>query len=139
MNKIADSYFFFFFLVIEEGNWLTLHESMKEYSGGEGFDALICMGNSFAHLPDFRWSHLLFCLEFQLDFHSRIILTYIMSVFLSVKGNDYRILEKKISYNSSSYYLIRILELFCCHLLFLPEFKPEFLEFGNFSLANQKQ
>jgi len=39
--------------IIEEGNWLTLHESMKEYSGGEGFDALICMGNSFAHLPDF--------------------------------------------------------------------------------------
>merc|ERR1712051_675398 len=50
--------------IIEEGNWLTLHESMKEYSGSEGFDALICMGNSFAHLPDFRWSHLFFLSEF---------------------------------------------------------------------------
>jgi len=39
--------------IIEEGNWLTLHENMKEYKGGEGFDAIICMGNSFAHLPDF--------------------------------------------------------------------------------------
>ena len=26
---------------------------MKEYKGPEGFDAIICMGNSFAHLPDF--------------------------------------------------------------------------------------
>ena len=32
---------------------MTLHENMKEYKGGEGFDAIICMGNSFAHLPDF--------------------------------------------------------------------------------------
>ena len=56
---------FFFFSVIEEGNWLTLNESMKEYSGSKGFDALICMGNSFAHLElDPRWSHLLFRLEF---------------------------------------------------------------------------
>jgi len=39
--------------IIEEANWLTLHENMKEYKGDEGFDAIICMGNSFAHLPDF--------------------------------------------------------------------------------------
>ncbi len=26
---------------------------MKEYKGEAGFDAIICMGNSFAHLPDF--------------------------------------------------------------------------------------
>jgi len=38
--------------VIEEGNWLCLHEQMKEHKGS-GFDAIICMGNSFAHLPDF--------------------------------------------------------------------------------------
>lgn len=39
--------------IIEEGNWLSLAEDMKEYKGPEGFDAIICMGNSFAHLPDF--------------------------------------------------------------------------------------
>lgn len=41
------------FAVIEEANWLTLHEDLKEYKGNEGFDAIVCMGNSFAHLPDF--------------------------------------------------------------------------------------
>ena len=40
------------FLVIEEGNWLNLHETLEDLKG-EGFDAIICMGNSFAHLPDF--------------------------------------------------------------------------------------
>lgn len=38
--------------VIEEGNWLRLREADIEIPG-EGFDAIICMGNSFAHLPDF--------------------------------------------------------------------------------------
>lgn len=38
--------------VIEEGNWLALREANFEVPG-EGFDAIICMGNSFAHLPDF--------------------------------------------------------------------------------------
>ncbi|CAG0890957.1 unnamed protein product [Darwinula stevensoni] len=37
--------------VIEEANWLTLPEDIE--SGG-GFDAVICLGNSFAHLPDFQ-------------------------------------------------------------------------------------
>jgi len=36
---------------IEEGNWLTLTEDVKAPEGG--FDALVVMGNSFAHLPDF--------------------------------------------------------------------------------------
>jgi len=39
-------------LVIEEANWLTLPDDIEDLIG-EGFDALICMGNSFAHLPDF--------------------------------------------------------------------------------------
>ena len=39
------------YLVIEEGNWLHLQDSAIEKPEG-GFDALICMGNSFAHLPD---------------------------------------------------------------------------------------
>jgi hypothetical protein len=39
-------------LVIEEANWLSLPEDIEDLTG-EGFDALICMGNSFAHLPDF--------------------------------------------------------------------------------------
>lgn len=39
------------FTVIEEGNWLHLNDALIEKPKG-GFDALICMGNSFAHLPD---------------------------------------------------------------------------------------
>lgn len=39
--------------VIEEGNWLALHEAQIEVPEG-GFDAVICLGNSFAHLPDFQ-------------------------------------------------------------------------------------
>uniref|UniRef100_A0A3Q2QMN8 Glycine N-methyltransferase n=1 Tax=Fundulus heteroclitus TaxID=8078 RepID=A0A3Q2QMN8_FUNHE len=39
-------------LVIEEANWLTLPEDVEKPA--EGFDAVICLGNSFAHLPDFK-------------------------------------------------------------------------------------
>nr|XP_042122519.1 glycine N-methyltransferase isoform X2 [Peromyscus maniculatus bairdii] len=35
--------------VIEEANWLTLDQDVP---AGDGFDAVICLGNSFAHLPD---------------------------------------------------------------------------------------
>jgi len=35
---------------IEEANWLTLPEDI--HKPGSGFDAVICLGNSFAHLPD---------------------------------------------------------------------------------------
>lgn len=38
--------------VIEEANWLTLTEDIQK--PGDGFDAVICLGNSFAHLPDFK-------------------------------------------------------------------------------------
>uniref|UniRef100_A0A8C6TVW7 Glycine N-methyltransferase n=1 Tax=Neogobius melanostomus TaxID=47308 RepID=A0A8C6TVW7_9GOBI len=38
--------------VIEEANWLTLPEDVEK--PGDGFDAVICLGNSFAHLPDFK-------------------------------------------------------------------------------------
>jgi len=38
--------------VIEEGNWLALEEAEIDVPG-DGFDAIICLGNSFAHLPDF--------------------------------------------------------------------------------------
>lgn len=38
--------------VIEEANWLMLPEDVKK--PGDGFDAVICLGNSFAHLPDFK-------------------------------------------------------------------------------------
>lgn len=38
--------------VIEEANWLTLPEDVQK--PGDGFDAVICLGNSFAHLPDFK-------------------------------------------------------------------------------------
>ncbi|XP_043283710.1 glycine N-methyltransferase [Venturia canescens] len=37
--------------VIEEANWLTLPEDIGHLSDG-GFDAVICLGNSFAHMPD---------------------------------------------------------------------------------------
>lgn len=45
-------YIFFSLTVIEEGNWLAVQESDMEVPEG-GFDAVICLGNSFAHLPDF--------------------------------------------------------------------------------------
>jgi len=38
--------------VIEEANWLTLQDDIKKPEGSEGFDAVICMGNSFPHLLD---------------------------------------------------------------------------------------
>jgi len=39
---------------IEEANWLTLPEDISSLpSYNQGFDAVICLGNSFAHLPDF--------------------------------------------------------------------------------------
>uniref|UniRef100_A0A8C0IQG1 Glycine N-methyltransferase n=1 Tax=Chelonoidis abingdonii TaxID=106734 RepID=A0A8C0IQG1_CHEAB len=38
--------------VIEEANWLTLDKDLQK--PGDGFDAVICLGNSFAHLPDFK-------------------------------------------------------------------------------------
>ncbi|XP_032682054.1 glycine N-methyltransferase [Odontomachus brunneus] len=37
--------------VIEEANWLTLFSDISHLIG-EGFDAVICLGNSFAHMPD---------------------------------------------------------------------------------------
>ncbi|XP_012628618.1 glycine N-methyltransferase [Microcebus murinus] len=37
--------------VIEEANWMTLNKDVPQPAGG-GFDAVICLGNSFAHLPD---------------------------------------------------------------------------------------
>ncbi|CAH1790727.1 unnamed protein product [Owenia fusiformis] len=41
--------------IIEEANWLNLVEDLDEVEGlpEGGFDAVICLGNSFAHLPDF--------------------------------------------------------------------------------------
>ncbi|XP_048830930.1 glycine N-methyltransferase [Brienomyrus brachyistius] len=38
--------------VIEEANWLTLPQDVQKPDSG--FDAVICLGNSFAHLPDFK-------------------------------------------------------------------------------------
>lgn len=42
--------------VIEEANWLTLEEDLEdlEFMHHGGFDAVICLGNSFPHLPDFE-------------------------------------------------------------------------------------
>jgi len=41
--------------VIEEANWLTLQEDLEDHEGipKDGFDAVLCLGNSFAHLQDF--------------------------------------------------------------------------------------
>jgi hypothetical protein len=38
--------FVYWFSVIEEANWLTLTEDIQ----GLQFDAVMCLGNSFAHL-----------------------------------------------------------------------------------------
>ncbi|XP_015587723.1 glycine N-methyltransferase [Cephus cinctus] len=37
--------------IIEEANWLTLPSDISHLIG-DGFDAVICLGNSFAHMPD---------------------------------------------------------------------------------------
>ncbi|KAK0163490.1 hypothetical protein PV327_007165 [Microctonus hyperodae] len=37
--------------IIEEANWITLPQDIPHLIGG-GFDAVICLGNSFAHIPD---------------------------------------------------------------------------------------
>lgn len=37
--------------MIEEANWLTVDEDIKPILGG-GFDAVMCLGNSFAHMLD---------------------------------------------------------------------------------------
>jgi glycine N-methyltransferase len=37
---------------IEEANWMSLEEDIEKPPGG--FDAVVNMGNSFAHLPDFH-------------------------------------------------------------------------------------
>jgi hypothetical protein len=37
--------------VIEEANWLTLPDDICDILG-DGFDAVICLGNSFSHMPD---------------------------------------------------------------------------------------
>lgn len=41
--------------IIEEGNWLTLVDDLENVNGipDGGFDAVVCLGNSFAHMPDF--------------------------------------------------------------------------------------
>jgi len=46
--------------IIEEGNWLTLVDDIAQIGDRQSlglpdaqFDAVICLGNSFAHLPDF--------------------------------------------------------------------------------------
>lgn len=40
--------------VIEEANWLTLCDDLEDLQGrpAEGYDAVLCLGNSFPHLPD---------------------------------------------------------------------------------------
>lgn len=47
--------------IIEEANWVTLVDDVAQFSDrlptSDGrFDAVICLGNSFAHLPDFDGS-----------------------------------------------------------------------------------
>lgn len=44
-------FIFLYFIVIEEANWLTLPKDIR-YLLKDGFDAVICLGNSFAHMPD---------------------------------------------------------------------------------------
>lgn len=48
--------FFIEIAVIEEANWLTLYKDI-EYLVGGGFDAVICLGNSFSHLLDAYGDH----------------------------------------------------------------------------------
>ena len=40
----------------EKANWLTLPQDIRRIVGlpKAGFDVVLCLGNSFAHLPDFE-------------------------------------------------------------------------------------
>lgn len=38
--------------VIEEANWETVYHDIQSFTPGASFDAVICLGNSFAHLLD---------------------------------------------------------------------------------------
>lgn len=38
--------------MIEEANWETLHRDVNSFLPDTSFDAVICLGNSFAHLLD---------------------------------------------------------------------------------------
>ena len=42
--------------MIEIANWLTLPEDLRRIDGvpETGFDVVLCLGNSFAHLPDLK-------------------------------------------------------------------------------------
>ena len=44
----------FYQIVIDEANWVTLAEDLKdmERKPVAGFDAVFCLGNSFSHLLD---------------------------------------------------------------------------------------
>ena len=55
-DKYKCNVYHFDISVIEEANWLTLKEDLNDLDidTGSGFDAVICLGNSFAHLPDFN-------------------------------------------------------------------------------------
>lgn len=73
---------FFLFTVIEEANWLTLSEDVQKPE--HGFDAVICLGNSFAHLPDFKGTagHVSSGLQ---DFNLSSINTFLLSSHGSLK------------------------------------------------------
>lgn len=51
LSNIRIILMFWIVTVIEEANWLTLASDISHLIG-EGFDAVICLGNSFAHMPD---------------------------------------------------------------------------------------
>jgi glycine N-methyltransferase len=51
-KKASHAIFNVICVVVEEANWLAL-DSEADFLK-EGFDAVICLGNSFAHLPDFE-------------------------------------------------------------------------------------
>ena len=40
--------------VIEEANWMSLVKDLRAVVPEGGFDAVVCLGNSFAHLPDWH-------------------------------------------------------------------------------------
>ena len=46
------------FLVIKEVNWLELDVNIMDLVPADGFDALLCLGNSFANLLNQKDHHL---------------------------------------------------------------------------------
>ena len=87
--------------MIEEANWLSLSHDV--IPPGEGFDAIMCMGNSFAHLPDFHGDQREHRLAIE-NFHA---LLKPGGILVIDHRNHYQILTQGLAPKKNIYYNVR--------------------------------